>query len=60
MKERRLLERISHWEEGGERTNQTQVDILVRSVMDHLRRLLNTRQGSVPSTAGALWHSNPP
>lgn len=48
MKERRLLERISHWEEGGERTNQTQVDILVRSVMDHLRRLLNPRQGSVP------------
>lgn len=47
MKELRLLERISRWEEGGERTNQTQVDILIRSVIDHLRRLLNTRQGSV-------------
>lgn len=47
MKERRLLERISAWEDSGERTNKTQVDILLRSVTDHLRRLLNTRQGSV-------------
>lgn len=47
MKERRLLERIATWEDGEERTNKTQVDVLVRSVTDHLRRLLNTRQGSV-------------
>lgn len=47
MKERRLLERISAWEDGGQRTNQTQVDVLLKSVTDHLRRLLNTRQGSV-------------
>lgn len=47
MKERRLLERIAAWEDGEERTNKTQVDVLVRSVTDHLRRLLNTRQGSV-------------
>lgn len=47
MRERRLLERIANWKAGDERTNQTQVDILVRSVMDHLTRLLNTRQGSV-------------
>lgn len=47
MRERRLLERIANWEVGDKRTNQTQVDILVRSVMDHLARLLNTRQGSV-------------
>lgn len=47
MKEQRLLERISAWEKGGKRTNQTQVDILVRSVTSHLSRLLNTRQGSV-------------
>ncbi|WP_421029158.1 type VI secretion system baseplate subunit TssE [Paraburkholderia sp. A1RO-5L] len=50
MKERRLLERIASWEageEGDARTNQTQVDVLVRSVMNHLTRLLNTRQGSV-------------
>lgn len=48
MKERRLLERISNWNDGDAlRTNQTQVEILVRSVSEHLRRLLNTRQGSV-------------
>jgi len=47
VKELRLLERISRWEEGGERTNLTQVDILIQSVTHHLRRLLNTRQGSV-------------
>lgn len=47
MRERRLLERIAAWEAGGQRTNQTRVDILVRSVIDHLVRLLNTRQGSV-------------
>ena len=47
MRERRLLERIANWKAGDERTNQTQVDILVRSVMDHLTRMLNTRQGSV-------------
>ncbi|NLP65905.1 type VI secretion system baseplate subunit TssE [Paraburkholderia sacchari] len=50
MRERRLLERIASWEageEGDARTNQTQVDVLVRSVMNHLTRLLNTRQGSV-------------
>jgi len=50
MRERRLLERIASWEAGEEsesRTNQTQVDVLVRSVMSHLTRLLNTRQGSV-------------
>lgn len=48
MKERRLLERISNWSEGDAlRTNQTQVEILVRSVSEHLKRLLNTRQGSV-------------
>lgn len=49
MRERRLLERIANWSEAdAERTSQTQVDILVRSVRDHLARLLNTRQGSVP------------
>jgi type VI secretion system protein len=47
VREQRLLERIAAWEDGQQRTNQTQVDILVRSVIDHLRRLLNTRQGSV-------------
>lgn len=47
VRERRLLERISSWEDGEERTREVRVDILVRSVMDHLVRLLNTRRGSV-------------
>lgn len=47
MSERRLLERISYWEQGAERSSQTQVDVLVRSISEHLKRLLNTRQGSV-------------
>jgi type VI secretion system protein len=47
VNERRLLERIATWEVGEERTSKTQVDILINSVSDHLRRLLNTRQGSV-------------
>jgi type VI secretion system protein len=50
MRERRLLERIANWgeQDADLRTSQTQVDILVRSVTEHLGRLLNTRQGSVP------------
>ncbi|SAL60558.1 GPW/gp25 family protein [Caballeronia arvi] len=47
MRERRLLERIARWGAGEARTNETQVDVLVNSVMSHLSRLLNTRQGSV-------------
>lgn len=47
MNERRLLERISSWEIGEERTSRTRVDVLVQSIMKHLSRLLNTRQGSV-------------
>lgn len=47
MKEQRLLERIATWEAGGRRAGRVQVDVLVRSVVDHLRRLLNTRQGCV-------------
>lgn len=47
MRERRLLERIASWGAGEARTNETQVDVLVDSVMSHLSRLLNTRQGSV-------------
>ncbi|BCQ28333.1 type VI secretion system baseplate subunit TssE (plasmid) [Caballeronia sp. NK8] len=47
MRERRLLERIASWGAGGARSNETQVDVLVDSVMNHLGRLLNTRQGSV-------------
>lgn len=48
MRERRLLERVSYWERGIDRSNQTQAETLVRSICSHLLRLLNTRQGSVP------------
>lgn len=47
MRERRLLERISGWEQGLARTNLTSTETLVASVMEHLSRILNTRQGSV-------------
>ncbi len=48
MGAQRLLERISHWEEGRAYTASASVEMLVRSVLDHLQRLLNTKQGSVP------------
>jgi type VI secretion system protein len=47
VRERRLLERIATWNAGEQRSNETQVDVLLDSVMSHLSRLLNTRQGSV-------------
>lgn len=46
--ERRLLERIVHWEAGGEHASFPRVDVLAHSVLNHLRRILNTRQGHVP------------
>jgi len=47
MREERLLERISRWDAGSdERRNLASVDILTASVMAHLQRILNTRQGS--------------
>ena len=48
MRERRLLERVSYWERGLDRSRQTPAETLVRSICAHLLRLLNTRQGSVP------------
>nr|WP_314488868.1 type VI secretion system baseplate subunit TssE [uncultured Pseudomonas sp.] len=48
MKEKRLLERISALELGTERSRLTQSQVLLDSLMEHLRRILNTRQGSVP------------
>lgn len=51
MREDRLLERISRWEEGEELRNLASADILLASVVKHLQRILNTRQGSVPIDA---------
>src|SRR3546814_20498612 len=48
MNERRLLERIANLDanDGGGQTSRAEV--LVTSILDHLHRILNTRQGSVP------------
>ena len=48
MKEERLLERIARMEQGGARSHVTRAELLVNSIIEHLRRILNTRQGSVP------------
>jgi len=48
MREERLLERISRWETGSERTNVTSVDTLIGSILSHLRGILNTQRGTVP------------
>ncbi|MDE3019650.1 MAG: type VI secretion system baseplate subunit TssE [Nitrospirota bacterium] len=48
MSEQRLLERISQWEEGTDYTASPSADTLVRSLLRHLQRILNTKQGSVP------------
>ncbi len=48
MREERLLERISRWEMGSERTNLASVDILIGSILRHLRGILNTQRGTVP------------
>lgn len=48
MREDRLLERIARWEGGDERRNLASADLMVESIVRHLQRILNTRQGSVP------------
>ena len=48
MREQRLLERSADLEAGNVHTSETRAQVLVASVRDHLQRLLNTRQGSVP------------
>ena len=51
MREQRLLERISYASDRAESAGAyswVQVDMLVNSIVEHLKRILNTRQGSVP------------
>ena len=48
MNERRLLERIASVELDQELGHMTRTEILINSILDHLHRILNTRQGSVP------------
>jgi type VI secretion system protein len=48
MREQRLLERIAGFGSGATRSHMTRAETLTESIMGHLRRILNTRQGSVP------------
>lgn len=48
MHERRLLERIRHFADDQGRSHELDSSVLMASVLSHLRRLLNTKQGSVP------------
>jgi type VI secretion system protein len=49
MREERLLERIARWGSGDEEGREVASgDLLLESVVRHLQRILNTRQGSVP------------
>ena len=46
MKEKRLLERIIGLQAETARTRLTQAEVLTYSIIEHLQRILNTRQGS--------------
>src|SRR5690606_30498601 len=48
MNERRLLERLSGLGAEDRLGQIPRAEILVNSILDHLQRILNTRQGSVP------------
>ena len=51
MRELRLLERIAHMARGdGTRTETLRISCLKRSVVDHLTRLLNTRDALIDAT----------
>jgi type VI secretion system protein len=48
MFEERLTERIRNLEKGVGRSSEKDTARVTNSILNHLRRLLNTRQGSVP------------
>jgi len=48
MREERLLERIQTWEKEPLRRNKEDSRRIVDSVLRHLQRILNTKQGNVP------------
>jgi type VI secretion system protein len=48
MREERLLERIRSLEETSERRGRFDDRLRISSVLSHLQRILNTRQGNVP------------
>jgi type VI secretion system protein len=48
MREQRLLERIRAWQEAPLKRTREDPKQIIDSVLGHLQRILNTRQGSVP------------
>ena len=48
MREERLLERISTWEREPRRREREDVKRITDSILYHLQRILNTKQGNVP------------
>ncbi|MGA1874892.1 MAG: type VI secretion system baseplate subunit TssE [bacterium] len=48
MREERLLERLRIWDREPERRSKNDPKRIVDSVIRHLQRILNTRQGNVP------------
>src|SRR3546814_13301279 len=56
MDERRLLERISSLGTNDGSAHTTRAETLVNSILGHLHRILNTRQGSVPVDAAFGVH----
>ncbi len=48
MREERLLERVRNWERDPSRRGAEDPQRISDSVLEHLRRILNTRQGCVP------------
>lgn len=48
MREQRLLERIRTWEQEPAKRSREDPKKTIASVVSHLQRILNTRQGSVP------------
>jgi len=51
LREKRLLERIVGLQAETGRSRLTQAEVLIHSIREHLQRILNTRQGSVPIDA---------
>lgn len=48
MREERLLERLQIWEKSPERRAKEDPRRMIDSVVRHLQRILNTKQGNVP------------
>jgi len=48
MADERLLERLQHMEKNPELRGEGDLNRKINSIINHMQRLLNTRQGSVP------------